>query len=62
MGTLKEAKTYRGGRGGCRCDPFFVGAAGEREIFEGLPGGTAVGREPVGFLACGEECFERLRS
>ena len=38
--------------------PFFVGAAGKRQILEDLPGGAAVGGEPIGFLAGGEEFFK----
>jgi hypothetical protein len=40
--------------------PFFVGAAGERQILERLPSGAAAGGEPIGLIATSEKSIERF--
>ncbi len=40
--------------------PFFVGPAGQRQILENLPGGAAVGRQPIGLVAACEKSVEGI--
>ena len=42
--------------------PFFVGAAGKRQLLKRLPGGAAAGDQPIGLVAAGEKGVEGFLS